>query len=118
MKRRKEVADFIQHSPLTNYENPIYLFTFLQGLPDKILTSVILRHKIKANIGTRQYKQRTFKSFQAELVDLTNFSASKSPFRKSTLREYSFSSSGAGLLSELKDNNMKTRSYQHFLLFR
>lgn len=34
--------------------NPIYLFKLSQGLPNKILTTVILRCKIKVNIGTRQ----------------------------------------------------------------
>jgi len=112
LKSRKEVSDFMQYPLLTKHKNPIYFLMFSQGLPDMILTSVILRHKIKANIGTRQqgeYEQRILKPFQAEL-DLTSFSASKSPFRKSTLREYSFSSSGAGLLLELK-NNTKPRSY-------
>lgn len=66
---------------------------------------------------TDEYKHRILESFQAELVDLTNFSASRSPFRKSTLREYSFSNSGAGLLLELKGTKMKAKSYQHFLLF-
>lgn len=69
------------------------------------------------NQTTDEFKHRILESFQAELVVLTNFSASRSPFRKSTLREYSFSSSGAGLLLELKDNKMKAKSYQHFLLF-
>lgn len=61
--------------------------------------------------GARNWFARAFS------VDEDNFSASRSPFRKSTLREYSFSSSGAGLLLELKDNNIKTKTYQLFIVF-
>lgn len=49
---------------------------------------------------------------QAQPADLTSFSASRSPLRKSTLREYSFSSSGAGLLLESEndgDENQRPR---------